>query len=173
MEPPEFPVGPFREEKDPFLRKDELITSIEHAPRNLRAAVQGLTDAQLDTLYRNWTLRQIVHHLADSHLNSFVRFRLALTESTPTIKPYDEGLWSGLPDSRTAEVGTSLRLLEGLHARWGILLRSMEAEDYARTFFHPETGKELSLAYALGSYEWHGRHHTGQILWRRKREGWG
>jgi len=172
MEPPKLPVGPFTQDTDLLARKEEFIAAIEAVPQDLRAAVRGLSDPQLDTLYKNWTLRQIVHHLADSHLNSFMRFRLALTETNPTIKPYDEGLWSQLADSKTGSVELSLSLLEGLHGRWGILLRSMDTKDFSRTFYHPEAKKEMSLAYALGNYAWHGRHHTGQILWRREQEGW-
>ena len=119
--------------------------------------------------YRKWTVRQIVHHLADSHLNAFVRFRLALTEDRPTIKPYDETRWSELADSRSAEVELSLRLLESLHARWAVLLRSLTDADFERTYFHPEHQREFRLDEVLALYAHHGRHHSGQIGWLRER----
>jgi hypothetical protein len=172
MEPPKFPAGDFVPGPDPLGRKEELISAIEAAPGALRSALHGLSATQLDTRYRNWTLRQIAHHLADSHLNSFLRFRLALTETNPTIKPYDETLWSELIDSRTAPIASSLSILEGIHQRWGLMLRAMKDEDFSRTFFHPEAKKERTLALSLELYAWHGRHHTGQILWRRGQEGW-
>src|SRR5579859_4271198 len=126
MTAPQYPVGPFvPDDATRVPRRQELITVLADAPVALRAAVAGLTDAQLDTRYRNWTIRQIVHHIADSHVNSYIRFKWALTEETPTIKAYDEGLWARLDDSRLGDVQPALALLEGLHARWVQLLRSM------------------------------------------------
>jgi uncharacterized damage-inducible protein DinB len=173
MEPPQNPAGPFTPEEisDP-RRLADFIAGIEAAPALLREAVAGLSGEQLDTRYRNWTIRQIVHHLADSHVNSYVRFKWALTEDTPTIKPYDEGRWAALDDSRDGDVGPALALLEGLHRRWVQLLRSMTAEQFARRFFHPETGQQVSLSAALCYYAWHCRHHTGQITWLRQTKGW-
>jgi uncharacterized damage-inducible protein DinB len=138
----------------------------------LATAVAGLSDGQLDTLYRNWTVRQIVHHLADSHVNSYVRFKWALTEDLPTIKAYDEGRWAGLDDSRSGDVRAPLALLHGLHARWVQLLRSMSDGQFARCFVHPETGRTVSLGEALCYYAWHGEHHTAQVLWLRRQRGW-
>jgi hypothetical protein len=113
-----------------------------------------------------------VHHLADSHVNSYVRFKWALTEEQPTIKAYDEGRWAALEDSRTGDVRAPLALLDGLHARWVQLLRSMADDQFARSFLHPETGKSVSLSAALCYYAWHCRHHTAQITWVRERRGW-
>ena len=145
---------------------------IEACPGALRRAVAGLSDAQLDTRYRNWTIRQIVHHLADSHVNSYIRFKWALTEDLPTIKAYDEGRWAALEDSRTGDIQAPLALLEGLHARWVQLLRSMTDEQFGRSFLHPETRKTVSLNAALCYYAWHCRHHTAQITWLRQQHGW-
>lgn len=173
MEAPQNPAGPFEPEEDYALeRRAAFITVLEDAPAALREAVRDLSGSRLETRYRNWTIRQIVHHLADSHVNSYVRFKLALTEDHPTIKPYDEGRWVLLEDARREEVEASLILLQGLHRRWVTLLRSMTESDFARTFFHPETGKTLTLRGSLPYYAWHCRHHTGQILWLRRRHGW-
>ncbi len=146
-------------------RREELIREIEEAPRRLRAAVEGLTDAQLDTPYREggWTVRQVVHHVPESHMNSYVRFRLALTEEEPTIKPYSEKAWAELPDARTQAIEPSLRLLEALHERWVALLRSMTPEQFARGFIHPEHSRRMSLDQALQIYAWHGRHHVAHV----------
>jgi hypothetical protein len=145
----------------------EFIAVLEQAPAALRAAVAGLTDVQLDTRYRNWTVRQIVHHIADSHVNSYIRFKWALTEDRPTIKAYDEGRWASLEDSRLGDIAAPLALLEGLHARWVQLLRALTPDQFARAFVHPESGETIALFRALGYYAWHCRHHTGQILWLR------
>src|SRR5918911_294122 len=137
-----------------------LIDEIARAPRALRAALDGLTDAQLDTPYRDggWTVRQVAHHVPDSHMNAYVRFKLALTEDEPTIKPYDEARWAELADSRATPIETSLVLLERLHERWVTLLRSMSAQDFARRLNHPENGV-MRLDQVLALYAWHGRHH--------------
>ena len=144
----------------------------EH-PAELRAAVHGLSPEQLDTPYRleGWTVRQVVHHLPDSHMNSFIRFKLALTEEEPTIKPYDEDLWARLGDVRNTPVEVSLRLLESLHQRWVVLLRSLGDEDWPRKFRHPELGV-MSLERNLALYAWHGRHHVAHITALRERMGW-
>ena len=167
MSPPDFPAGPYIAESEPTpARRAELIAQIEQLPGQLRTLVAGLDEGQLETLYKKWTMRQIVHHLADSHANAYVRFRLALTEERPTIKPYDESRWAELPDARTADVLLSVVLLEAVHARWVLLLRPMSEADWQRSYFHPEYGKEFRLAEALGLYAHHCRHHTGQIAWR-------
>ncbi len=169
MTPPDAPAGPYTSEPHPSAaRRAELIAEIADLPRRLRAAVAGLTDAQLDTVYKSWTVRQIAHHLADSHVNAFVRYRLALTEDAPTVKPYDESKWADLADTRTADVGLSLTLLDALHARWLILLGAMTAADFAREYVHPQYGKRFTLGEALGLYAHHGRHHAGQIEWLRQ-----
>lgn len=173
MNPPKSPAGEYVREADPSpARRAELIAEIEQLPALARAAVAGLSREQLDTKYRDWTIRQIIHHLADSHMNAFVRFRLALTEETPTIKPYDESRWAALPDMTTADVELSLKLLDALHARWAILLRAMSDADFKRSYHHPEYQKTYSLGEALGDYAHHGRHHTSQVRWLRQGKGW-
>jgi uncharacterized damage-inducible protein DinB len=173
MEAPQNPAGSFApEENYGPQRRDELIEVIATTPTALRSAVAGLSEDQLDTRYRNWTIRQIVHHLADSHVHSYIRFKWALTEELPTIKAYDEGHWAALEDSRTGDVQAPLALLEGLHARWVQLLRSLTEEQYARSFLHPESGQTVSLSAALCYYAWHCRHHTAQIRWLREQRGW-
>ncbi|MEM6471714.1 MAG: YfiT family bacillithiol transferase [Planctomycetota bacterium] len=167
-DPPEFPVGPFTPSAQVT---DDMrcawIADLSRLPAQLQTAIDGLSDSQLDTKYRNWTIRQIVHHVADSHLNSYVRFKWALTESTPTIKAYDEGLWSDLSESRIGAVAPSVQLLCGLHSRWCQLLTTLTPGDYKRAFVHPETKATVTLNSALAYYAWHGKHHTGQILWLR------
>ncbi len=169
-----YPIGRFR--YDAPLTDDQhrmCIGQIEEAPSELRRAVAGLSPEQLDTPYREggWTVRQVVHHLPDSHLNSFIRFRLALTEKEPTIKAYDQERWAELIDSRTADVEISLTLLEALHKRWVILLKSLTADDLKLTFMHPESGI-VTLDRNVALYAWHGRHHIAHITALRQRMGW-
>ena len=165
-EPPQFPAGPFVPPQTHDARDlQEWIGEIERAPLRLRDAVSSLTDSQLNTPYRNWTIRQIAHHLADSHLNGYVRFKLALTEDRPTIKPYDESAWSLLADAQHAAVEASVRIFEGLHARWVQLLRSLPPDAFDRAFYHPESREVVPLWRVPALYAWHGRHHTAQIEW--------
>ncbi|HMG33520.1 MAG TPA: putative metal-dependent hydrolase [Blastocatellia bacterium] len=169
-----FPIGKAQLERDlTGARRRELIDQIAAAPENLRKAVLGLKEEQLDTEYRpgGWTVRQVVHHVPDSHLNSYIRFKLALTEDEPTIKPYDEAAWAELLEARTAPPEISLGLLDALHQRWVLLLREMSSGDYQRTLRHPEIG-QLSLNEVLCIYAWHGRHHTAHITALRDRMGW-
>ena len=170
----QYPVGRFAwpDAVSPADRH-RYIDEIENTPKNMRAAVTGLSDQQLDTAYRpgGWTVRQVVHHVPDSHLNSYLRFRLALTEDEPTIKPYDEARWAELTDARTAPVELSLVLLDSLHKRWVLLLRSLSASDCSRKFRHPELG-EVTLEKNLALYAWHGRHHVAHITSLRERLGW-
>jgi uncharacterized damage-inducible protein DinB len=151
----------------------QLIHAIAATPAQLRLAVAGLTDEQIDTPYRpgGWTVRQVVHHVADSHMNAFIRFRLGLTEDNPTIKPYDEKTWAELPDVRHLPVDVSLRLLENLHERLVHLLQSVQPSLFARQIFHPENGP-MTLDALLSLYAWHGRHHTAHITGLRDRQGW-
>jgi uncharacterized damage-inducible protein DinB len=153
--------------------RPRLIDDIAAAPGLVRQAVADLDDSQLDTPYRpgGWTVRQVVHHLPDSHMNSYIRFRLALTEDEPTIKPYDEAKCAELYDARTLPPAVSLALLENLHIRWVELLRHMTDADFNRTFRHPEIGV-LRLDKSLALYAWHGRHHTAHITGLRQRMGW-
>lgn len=149
------------------------IDTIAEAPARLRAAVTGLSDAQLDTPYREggWTVRQLVHHVADSHMQAFIRTRYALAERDITITPYDEAAWAELPDMRAMPVTTSLALLDALHARWVHLLRATDAGEFSRTIKHPENG-EMTVDDLLTVYEWHGRHHTAHVTGLRERMGW-
>ena len=173
MDVPQYPVGPHEpEDRLTPARRAELVAQLDATPAAMRAAVAGLTGPQLDTKYKNWSVRQIVHHLADSHVNVYVRFKLALTENKPTVKPYDEARWAELPDSGAGDVDVELALLDAIHTKWGRLLRAMTADQFARTFHHPETGKDVSIDAALSYYAWHGRHHTAQLTWLRQRHGW-
>lgn len=151
----------------------EFVQAIADAPAKLRAAVQGLSPEQLDTPYRpgGWTVRQVVHHYPDSHMNGYIRFRLALTEDEPTIKTYQEALWAELPEARTAPVEISLALFEALHRRWVLLLQALTAEQWTRCLVHPEMGKMPLEKYAA-TYAWHSRHHVAHITELRKRMGW-
>jgi len=169
-----YPVGKFHWKGDlNDSERGELIGQIAAVPANLRQAVKALTPDQLDTPYRpdGWTVRQVVHHLPDSHLNSYVRFKLALTETQPTIKTYDQEAWAKLADSKSTSLETSLVLLEALHERWVNLLRSMSPADFARTLNHPEMGP-VTLDHMVALYAWHGRHHVGHITSLRDRMGW-
>jgi DinB superfamily len=174
MSDPRFPIGKFHYEGAPSEeQRAKFIAEIEQTPAAIRAAVQGFGDQQLDTPYRDggWTVRQVVHHVPDSHMNAYVRFKLALTENEPTIKPYAQDLWAKLDDSKSAPIGASLALLENLHSRWVCLLRSLNEDDWKRTFRHPELGL-VPLEKNLALYAWHGKHHTAHITELRKRMGW-
>lgn len=163
-----FPQSATREETSAW------IDDIAGTPKAVRDAVKGLTDARIETPYRpgGWTVRQVVHHLADSHINAYTRFKLALTEERPTIKPYDEAAWATLADSSVVPIGISLDLLEALHIRWVALLRAMRPEQMERGFVHPDHGRFIRLDAVLGLYAWHGRHHVAHITALREREGW-
>jgi uncharacterized damage-inducible protein DinB len=154
-------------------QKQKFLDDIAQAPANLRAAVKGLSDQQLDTPYRpeGWTVRQVAHHVPDSHLNAYVRFKLALTEEEPTIKPYAEDRWAKLSDTQDTPVAVSLSMLDSLHDRWVRLLRSLHPDDWKRTFRHPEMGV-MNLEKTLALYAWHGRHHVAHITSLRERNGW-
>lgn len=169
-----YPIGRFQ--RPDSLSPDQraaAIDAIATLPRQFRAAVAGLDDTQLDTPYRpgGWTVRQVIHHVPDSHLNAYTRFKLGLTEDTPTIKPYDEAAWAMLEDSRTTPVETSLSILDGIHDRWTRVLRAMTPADFSRGLMHPEHGR-LSLDQLLAMYVWHGNHHTAHVANLRSRSGW-
>ena len=169
-----YPVGEFSFPQSVSAQELALfIDQIADAPARLRGAIAGLSDSQLDTPYRpgGWTVRQLAHHVPDSHINSYMRFRLALTEEEPVIKSYEEKRWAELPDARTAPVEVSLALLESLHARWVPLLRSLTDTEWKRTFRHPELGL-VSLENNAALYAWHGRHHVGHVTALRERMGW-
>jgi hypothetical protein len=169
-----YPVGKFESRSE--LSAEErrsMIDDIAVTPARMREAVRGLTDSQLDTPYRDggWTVRQVIHHVPDSHLNGYTRLKLALTEKEPTIKPYDQSAWADLADSRDTPIETSLMLLESVHDRWVRLLRSMNERDFARTFRHPEHGA-VTVDWLVAMYSWHGRHHTAHITSLRREKGW-
>jgi hypothetical protein len=173
MSDPRYPIGKFSF-AGPLTaeQKKQFLDDIEQTPAKLRAAVRGLSEAQLDTPYRDggWTVRQVVHHVPDSHMNSYVRFKLALTENGPAIKPYFEDRWANLPDSK-APIENSLVLLESLHHRWTLLLRSLSEADWNRTFTHPDLGP-MTLEKNLVLYSWHGRHHVAHVTSLREKMGW-
>lgn len=174
MADPRYPIGKFS--FDGTLTEDQknkFLDDVEQTPGWLRAAVKGLSEQQLDTPYRDqgWTVRQVVHHVPDSHMNSYVRFKLALTEDEPTIRPYMENLWAELPEAKTAPVDLSLALLENLHQRWMLMLRAIGPAEWKRTFHHPEAGT-MNLEKTLALYAWHGRHHVAHVTGLRERRGW-
>ena len=168
-----YPVGRFTPAADTPDAIASAVADIERLPARLRDAVRGLTDRQLDTPYRpgGWTVRQVVHHVGDSHMNGLIRMKLALTEENPTIKPYDENAWSQLADM-TLPVDVSLALIEQLHARWVAVLQALTSAQLQRTFVHPEHRKTMTVAYHVQNYGWHSRHHVAHITALRQREGW-
>lgn len=170
-----YPVGRFtRPASLTPPERQQAIEAIAAAPAALRGAVRGLSEAQLDTPYRpdGWTVRQVVHHVPDSHMNAYCRFKLGLTEDVPTIKPYDEALWAELPDGKSQLIEESLTLLQALHARWLVMLRAMKPADFARTITHPEWQGPMSLDTVLALYAWHGRHHVAHVTELRRRNDW-
>ena len=171
---PRYPIGKFEWKGNLTAeQRQRSIAEIEKTPAEFRAAVARLNPQQLDTPYREggWTVRQLVHHVPDSHMHSYLRFKLALTEEQPAISAYDEKVWADLPDSRETPVETSLSLLEALHRRWVVLLRSMKPAEFGRAYRHPERGP-VSLDMAVAMYAWHGRHHTAHVTSLRERMGW-
>ena len=171
---PRYPIGKFSGQPATDDRERErFLQDIQDTPGRLRAAVEGLSEWQLDTRYRDggWSVRQVVHHVPDSHLNSYIRFKWALTEDEPTIKPYYEDRWAELADSKSTPIEVSLSLLDSLHQRWTNLLRSFKEEDWQKTLRHPELGI-VSLDKMLALYAWHGRHHVAHITSLRETRGW-
>ena len=174
MSDPRYPVGKFNGQPPANEReREKFLNDIEQTPARLRAAVAGLLEQQLNTPYRDggWTVKQVVHHVPESHMNSYIRFKLALTENEPTIKPYAEDLWAQLSDVQETPIETSLTLLDALHQRWVILLRTLKPEDWKKTFSHPDIGL-MTLDKNLALYSWHGRHHVAHITSLREKMGW-
>ncbi|TFV95713.1 putative metal-dependent hydrolase [Algoriphagus kandeliae] len=166
-----YPIGRFSMPENPNLQ--EAIAQIKKLPEYIQSAVSNLSEDQLDTPYRpgGWTVRQLVHHLADSHMNAFIRFKLALTEENPTIKPYDEAAWAKLPDSQL-EIASSISILSSVHYKWVVLLDKMDDQDFSRTYFHPGSGQTQSLFEVTHMYAWHGQHHLAHIQHLALRENW-
>ena len=174
MSDPRYPIGKFT--YDGTLteqQKQQYLNDVELTPANLRAALFGLSEQQLDTPYRNggWSVRQVTHHVADSHMNAYIRHKLAVTEHEPTIKPYEQKLWAELSDAAGMPIEVSLSLLDALHARWTVFLHSLEPAQYGRLFRHPELGV-VPLDRNIALYAWHGRHHTAHITALRERMEW-
>lgn len=170
-----YPIG--RYEAPEFFTQElaeRSISSIQALPSWLDVCIENLDETQLNTSYRpgGWTIIQVIHHLADSHINAYVRLKLTLTESTPVVKPYDEKSWAELPDNRTVPVNVSITLLHALHRRWVDTLRSMKKDEWMRAYYHPETGEHVTLWHMTAHYAWHSRHHMEQIRTLRERQGW-
>jgi uncharacterized damage-inducible protein DinB len=174
MEDLRYPIGKY--EPQPFSQQQlhNWLIDIQFLPQHLENAILNLDEQQLHTPYRpeGWTVRQVVHHVADSHSNAYIRFKLGLTEDNPTIKPYDENAWAKMKDTMVVPINVSLTLLHALHTRWMEVLKAIQPEEWNRTVVHPQHGKQMTLWYLLGSYAWHGRHHTAHITSLRERMGW-
>lgn len=170
---PRYPIGKMEMPKEiTAAKRQQAIESLAGTPKKLREAARGLNESQLDTPYREggWTVRQVLHHVPDSHMNAYIRLKLALTEDSPTIRPYDEAMWAKLGDS-SGPIEASQVLLDRLHERWDLLWRTLKQEDYSRKLVHPQHG-ERTVDWLLFVYEWHGRHHTAHITELRKQKGW-
>ncbi|GKU78499.1 YfiT family bacillithiol transferase [Paenibacillus sp. L3-i20] len=174
MEKLRYPIGRYTFEGMNEVQKDKWITEVEKLPAQLKLAIDGLTEEQLDTAYRleGWTVRQVVHHIADASINCFSRFKLALTEENPTIKPFNEEGWAITADSLDASPEISLLIIDGIYARWALLLRSMDRAHFEKQFYHPERGSQLKLSYFLGFVAWHGKHHVAHITSLREKMDW-
>ena len=174
MEDPRYPIGKY--EAQPYSEKqlEEWLNDIKFLPQHLENSILNLDDAHLNTPYRDggWTVKQLVHHVADSHMNAYIRFKLAITEDNPVIKTYREELWAEMVDTRNLPVNISLTLLHALHSRWYEILKNISVEDYQRTVFHPEHKKEMTLWFLLGMYAWHSRHHVAHVTELRKKQAW-
>ncbi len=174
MADPRYPIGKFTYSGPPTAEeRKKYLDDVEQTPARLREALSGLSEERLNTPYRDggWTLRQLAHHLPDSHMNSYIRFKLALTEDEPTIKTYSENVWAELPEAKNAPIEVSLALLDSLHRRWMLVLRQFGEAEWKRTFRHPELGA-MSLEKTLALYSWHGRHHVAHVTSLREKMGW-
>jgi uncharacterized damage-inducible protein DinB len=174
METLKYPIGKYIEQ--PFSDKQlkEWLLDIQALPQHIEYAITNLDEAQLATPYREggWTVQQLVHHVADSHMNAYIRFKLGLTEENPSIKPYEEKAWAEMSDTKNIPINVSITLLYALHKRWSEILNNISREEWNRTVFHPEHKKEMTLWFLLGMYAWHSRHHVAHITSLREREGW-
>lgn len=174
MEDLRYPIGRYEPKPYSENQKEEWLADIRFLPQAIEAAIINLNEDRLHTPYREggWTVHQVVHHVADSHINAYCRFKLGYTEEAPTIRPYEEALWAKTSDVQKLPVNVSLTLLHALHSRWWEFLKSFTVEDFERTVFHPEHKKEFTLWHLLGMYAWHGRHHVAHITSLRERKGW-
>jgi hypothetical protein len=169
-----YPIGKYEPKEFSEAQKEEWLNAIELLPQELKKAIDGLDETQLKTPYREggWTVIQLVHHIADSHANAYIRFKLGLTEENPTIKPYEEKEWALLPDNDLVPISVSITLLEALHTRWSVVLKHITNEQWNRTVVHPEHGKQMTLWFLLGMYAWHSKHHVAHITSLRERNNW-
>ena len=174
MENLQYPIGKYQPQPFSAKQLEQWIIDIKYLPNHLENAVINLDEHQLETPYRpdGWTVKQLVHHVADSHMNAYIRFKLGLTENSPVIKPYDEAAWALLNDTENLPINVSLTLLFALHTRWVVVLENIKEEDWNRTVFHPEQKKEITLWHLLGMYAWHSLHHTAHITALRQRMNW-
>ena len=174
MEDLRYPIGKYQPQPFSAKQLEEWLIDIKFLPQHLENAILNLDEQQLATAYRpeGWTVRQVVHHVADSHMNAYIRFKLGLTENNPTIKPYDEVAWANMKDTANIPINVSLTLLHAMHTRWIAVLNNIKEEEWNRTVVHPEHGREMSLWYLLGLYAWHGRHHTAHVTSLRERMKW-
>jgi len=174
MEDLRYPIGKYMAQPFSDTQLQEWLIDISFLPKHLENAILNLDESQLNTPYRpeGWTVKQLVHHVADSHMNAYIRFKLGLTEDNPAIKPYDEGAWANLIDTQNLPVNISLTLLHALHTRWVAVLKGIASEDWNRTVFHPEHKKEMTLWYLLGMYAWHSKHHVAHVTALRERMKW-
>lgn len=169
-----YPIGQYEPQPFSDRQKREWLQDIQFLPGLIENAIENLDEKQLETPYRDggWTIKQVVHHVPDSHMNAYTRFKLGLTEDKPTIKPYDEAKWADLRDVEVVPINISITLLYALHTRWHAAIRDISNEQWQRTVYHPESKKEMSLWYLLGSYAWHGKHHVAHITTLRDRKRW-
>lgn len=169
-----YPIGKYEPKPFSHAQKDSWLRDLRFLPDELENAILNLDEAQFNTPYREggWTLTQVVHHVADSHINAYTRFKLGLTEENPTIRPYEEGEWAKLDDVQSVATNISITLLHALHQRWVAAIKDLSDEQWTRTVYHPGADAQLTLWYLLGSYAWHGRHHTAHITSLRSRMNW-
>ncbi|MEO8770532.1 MAG: YfiT family bacillithiol transferase [Ferruginibacter sp.] len=174
MEDLRYPIGKYVEQPFSSAQLKEWLLDIQSLPQQIEYAITNLDYHQLDTAYRDggWTIKQVVHHVADSHMNAYIRFKLGLTEETPVIKPYDEAAWAEMSDTKNLPINISITLLYAVHSRWQEILKNMTTDQWSRKIFHPEHKKEMTLWYLLGMYAWHSRHHVAHITSLRKRMDW-
>jgi DinB superfamily len=172
---PKYPIGEYQPKDFSLTQVNEWLVDIKMLPQAIELAIQNLNEQQLHTPYREggWTVHELVHHIADSHMNAYCRFKLGLTENIPTIKPYDENAWTTLNDVKLLPINISITLLHALHARWFACLKTVTEQQWQQCFvIHPQHGKQMSLFYLLGMYAWHGRHHTAHITSLRRKNNW-